>query len=112
MSQPELSGKVLVIIGGTTGLGLSAARVFVQEGARVVVVGRKAENVRAVETELQDAVRAFAGDGSDPATGMRAVAMAIEEFGAFHGLYHVAGGSGRSFGDGPLHEITDEGWER
>jgi NAD(P)-dependent dehydrogenase (short-subunit alcohol dehydrogenase family) len=26
------------------------------------------------------------------------------------GLYHVAGGSGRRFGDGPLHELTDEGW--
>jgi NAD(P)-dependent dehydrogenase (short-subunit alcohol dehydrogenase family) len=38
---------------------------------------------------------------------------AIEEaflaFGAFDGLYHVAGGSGRKFGDGPLHELTDAG---
>src|SRR5213076_1557961 len=32
------------------------------------------------------------------------------EFGAFDGLYHVAGGSGRRHGDGPLHELTDEGW--
>src|SRR5207253_4577807 len=31
-------------------------------------------------------------------------------FGGCHGLYHVAGGSGRKMGDGPLHEITDEGW--
>jgi len=36
--------------------------------------------------------------------------MAAREFGGFHGLYHVAGGSGRKMGDGPLHEITDEGW--
>ncbi len=33
-----------------------------------------------------------------------------ERFGDLHGLYHVAGGSGRRFGDGPMHEITDEGW--
>jgi NAD(P)-dependent dehydrogenase (short-subunit alcohol dehydrogenase family) len=31
-------------------------------------------------------------------------------FGGFDGLYHVAGGSGRRWGDGPLHEISDEGW--
>ena len=29
----------------------------------------------------------------------------------FDALYHVAGGSGRAFGDGPLHEITDAGWD-
>src|SRR5439155_14103581 len=28
-----------------------------------------------------------------------------------HGLYHVAGGSGRRMGDGPLHELTDAGWK-
>jgi hypothetical protein len=27
-------------------------------------------------------------------------------------LYHVAGGSGRKFGDGPLHELTMEGWNK
>ncbi|HEX3164603.1 MAG TPA: SDR family oxidoreductase, partial [Chitinophagaceae bacterium] len=36
----------------------------------------------------------------------------IEEFGSFDGLYHVAGGSGRKFGDGPLHELTMEGWNK
>jgi NAD(P)-dependent dehydrogenase (short-subunit alcohol dehydrogenase family) len=37
--------------------------------------------------------------------------MARSVFGRFDGLYHVAGGSGRSVGDGPLHEITDVGWD-
>ncbi len=32
-------------------------------------------------------------------------------FGELHGLYHVAGGSGRAQGDGPVHELTDEGWD-
>jgi len=31
-------------------------------------------------------------------------------FGGFDGLFHVAGGSGRKWGDGPLHELTTEGW--
>jgi NAD(P)-dependent dehydrogenase (short-subunit alcohol dehydrogenase family) len=37
--------------------------------------------------------------------------MAVESFGRFDALYHVAGGSGRRQGDGPLGEITDDGWE-
>jgi NAD(P)-dependent dehydrogenase (short-subunit alcohol dehydrogenase family) len=46
-----------------------------------------------------------------PQTAVRAIRHALERFGAFHGLYHVAGGSGRKMGDGPLHELTDKGWE-
>src|SRR5262249_57366178 len=36
----------------------------------------------------------------------------LAAFDGFDGLYHVAGGSGRRWGDGPLHEITDEGWRK
>ena len=35
-----LKNKNIVIIGGTTGIGLSAAKAFVNEGAKVIVVGR------------------------------------------------------------------------
>jgi len=38
------------------------------------------------------------------------VAEAVAAFGRLDGLYHVAGASGRRLGDGPLHEITDQGW--
>ena len=41
-----------------------------------------------------------------------AILTCIEEFGSFDGLYHVAGGSGRKMGDGPLHELTLEGWNK
>ena len=54
----------------------------------------------------------MAADAIARETADRAIDLALEAFGGFHGLYHVAGGSGRRFGDGPLHEITDEGWER
>jgi NAD(P)-dependent dehydrogenase (short-subunit alcohol dehydrogenase family) len=106
----RLKDKSLIIIGGTTGLGLSAARAFVQEGARVVVVGRKAESIEAARKKLGPQACALVGDAGHPATASRAIETAQREFGAFHGLYHVAGGSGRKQGDGPLHEITDEGW--
>ena len=44
--------------------------------------------------------------------GPGAISRAVDDFGAFHALYHVAGGSGRRMGDGPLHEITDDGWRQ
>lgn len=106
----RLSGKVLVVIGGTSGLGLSAASAFVAEGARVVVVGRNPGKVAAAVTALGPAAAGFTGDALVPDTAPGAIALAAQTFGGFHGLYHVAGGSGRQRGDGPLHEVTDEGW--
>ncbi len=100
-----------MIIGGTTGLGLSAAKACVAAGGRVVVVGRKADRVEAAGEQLGAAGRAMAGDATDPATADQAIAAAVDAFGRFDAMYHVAGGSGRRFGDGPLHEITDDGWE-
>ena len=42
----------MVIIGGTTGIGLSAAKAFVTNGANVVVVGRNSESVAEAKTLL------------------------------------------------------------
>ena len=107
----RLKGKVLVVIGGTTGIGFSAARAFVEAGARVVVVGRDPDNVTLAQKSLGASARAIAGDATHPKTAPKAIQAARKAFGGFHGLYHVAGGSGRRKGDGPLHELTDEGWD-
>lgn len=107
----QLQDKSIVIIGGTTGLGLSAAKAFVREGARVVVMGRNPDSAKQAQDELGKNARATTGDASDSQTAPRAIELAIESFGSFDGLYHVAGGSGRKIGDGPLHEITDDGWD-
>jgi len=106
----RLAGKTLVVIGGTTGLGLSAAKAVVAEGAKVVVVGRNAESAASAAKDLGANAKILTGDACDPAVASRAIEVAARDFGSFHGLYHVAGGSGRKHGDGPLHEITDEGW--
>jgi NAD(P)-dependent dehydrogenase (short-subunit alcohol dehydrogenase family) len=111
MAGVTLHDKVIVIIGGTTGLGLSAARACVEAGAKVVVVGRNAEHAAEAEAALGPQGRKLVGDASEPHTAPAAIRTAVEQFGGFHGLYHVAGGSGRRMGDGPLHEISDEGWE-
>lgn len=105
----DVNGLVVVVMGGTTGLGLSAARALVANGARVVVTSRSEANVQSALGELGDNARGFAADASQPQAGEKAVALAVEAFGRLDALYHVAGGSGRSRGDGPLHEMTDEG---
>lgn len=107
-----LHNKNIVIIGGTTGIGLSAAKAFVREGAKLVLVGRNPESCKKAKELLGNAVSVYTRDAVDPATAVNAIEGCINNFGDFHGLYHVAGGSGRKFGDGPLHELTLEGWNK
>lgn len=106
-----LAGKRIAIIGGTAGLGLSAAKAFVAAGACVVAVGLKPETVASAQRELGDAALVLQGDATQPETAVAAVARAVAACGGLDGLYHVAGGSGRRWGDGPLHELTDAGWD-
>ena len=99
-----------MVVGGTSGLGLSAAQAIIAEGATVVVVGRMAEKVEAATKRLGKNALGLTADATDPKAAMAAIQIALGNFGNFHGLYHVAGGSGRRQGDGPLHDVTDEGW--
>lgn len=110
MTADALQDKVIVVVGGTTGLGLSASSAFVAAGARVVVVGRNRDNVSLAKSRLGDATAGLTADATRPRTAARAIQLALKKFKRFDGLYHVAGGSGRKMGDGPLHEITDKGW--
>ncbi len=107
-----LKDKKIVIIGGTTGLGLSAAKAFIGEGAKVTLVGRNSGNCEKAKKLLGDSAAVYTGDASDPATAVNAIELSVDKFGGFDGLYHVAGGSGRRFGDGPLHELTLDGWNK
>jgi NAD(P)-dependent dehydrogenase (short-subunit alcohol dehydrogenase family) len=107
----DVADLVVVIAGGTTGLGFSVARRLVEQRAKVVVFGRNAEHAKHAVQELGGSARGFAADACEPESSERAVELAVREFGRLDALYHVAGGSGRSQGDGPLHEITDDGWQ-
>ncbi|MCW5559258.1 MAG: SDR family oxidoreductase [Verrucomicrobiae bacterium] len=106
----RLRDRVVVIVGGTSGLGKSAAFACVREGARVVAVGRDPGKAEALAAELGESVRSLAADAVQPETAARAVDLARSTWGRLDALYHVAGGSGRRHGDGPLHEISDAGW--
>lgn len=106
-----LEGKVVVVVGGTTGFGLSGVQACHAAGAGVVAVAPAGSPTEGLERELGREVRLVVGDARDPSTARAAIHEALAELGGFHALYHVAGGSGRAFGDGPLHEITDSGWD-
>src|SRR5438067_360947 len=108
----QLAHKRCLIVGGTTGIGLATARRFVMEGARVVVAGRSADKGTAAAAELTPLGEAHfvAADATEPAAVSELFERARELFGGMDVLYHVAGVSGRRFGDGPLHECSDDGW--
>ena len=97
----QLENKNIVIIGGTTGIGLAAAKAFLSEGAKLVVVGLDEEKAAAAQNALGGDCYALHADGADGSTAPKAIEACIQRFGSFDGLYHIAGGSGRKMGDGP-----------
>lgn len=108
-----LENKKIVVIGGTSGIGLSAIKAFAEQGARVVAVGLDEETCQNAQDECSsDSVLVMTGDAREKGTAQQAIERCIENFGGFDGLYHVAGGSGRKMGDGPLHELSLDGWNK
>ena len=108
-AQYDVEGLVILVAGGTTGLGLSAARALVANGARVAVFSRSTANVSNALNLLGDAAVGLAADAATGSAATDAVDLAVKRWGRLDGLYHVAGGSGRSKGDGALHDLSDDG---
>ncbi len=101
----------VVLITGSTGIAAAAAERASAEGASVFVVSRTADHARALAERLDGASWA-AADLTDEAQVDAAIAAAMGRFGRIDGCFSVAGGSGRRFGDGRIHELTAEGWDR
>ena len=75
----------------------------------MVVVSRTAEHARALADELGATGGTAAWSAADltvEAEVDAAIAAAVTRFGRIDGLFAVAGGSGRRFGDGPIHELS------
>jgi NAD(P)-dependent dehydrogenase (short-subunit alcohol dehydrogenase family) len=79
----RLTGKTVIVTGGTMGIGEAVVRRCVAEGARVVIVARNVERGEPLAAELgRDRVRLVRGDVADPVTADAAVDAA----GAFGGV--------------------------
>ncbi|MCC5885786.1 MAG: SDR family oxidoreductase [Gammaproteobacteria bacterium] len=87
----RLEGKVAVITGGSGGIGLAAARRFVAEGARVMLVDLDAEALSRAVADLGEATAFAVADVTDPAASEAYVAAAEQRFGGVDILLANAG---------------------
>ncbi|MGS1079370.1 SDR family oxidoreductase [Pseudoxanthomonas beigongshangi] len=105
-----LQDKIAIVTGASSGIGQASARLFAQEGARLVVVARGEERLQALATELNrnggEAV-AIVGDVRDEDCARLAVQAAIEHFGGLDIAFNNAGTLGEM---GPTPEVSTAGW--
>ncbi|NTF41782.1 SDR family oxidoreductase [Rhizobium rhizogenes] len=92
----RLKNKVAVITGGNSGIGLATARLFLAEGAKVVITGRNPQTLAAVAKELGDNVLALQADTTDIPAMEKAFAEAAEKFGKFDVVFANAGIAGET----------------
>ncbi|MBY0324921.1 MAG: SDR family oxidoreductase [Reyranella sp.] len=104
----RLAGKVAVITGANSGIGLATAKLFAVEGARVFMTGRRQQELAAAVAEVGHCARGIQGDVSKLADLDRLFAVVQAEAGAIDVLFANAGG-----GDFlALGSITEEHFDR
>lgn len=105
-----LSGKNVLVTGGSKGLGLAAARAFAQEGARVVIASRAEENLARAKAELAAEgleIATVAGNFTDPEAASHAVAEAERAIGPIDILINSAGAAKRT----PAEQLDAAAWK-
>ncbi len=103
----ELEGRVVLVTGGSDGLGAAACERLVKEGARVALCARREEPLRQVAERLGGDALAVRADVSRVDELERFVAAAAERFGRVDALVNNAGRSAA----GALEDVSDEEWQ-
>jgi len=104
----KLAGKIAVITGGNSGIGLATARRFAAEGAEVVITGRRQAELDAAVKQIDGNVTAVQGDVSKLADLDRLYATVKKQLGRIDILFANAGA-----GDfAPLGQITEEHFDK
>jgi NAD(P)-dependent dehydrogenase (short-subunit alcohol dehydrogenase family) len=99
----------VILITGSSGIAAATAELAVHSGDRVFVVGKIEKECSELCARLDHSAFHIA-DVSDEQAIEDAFAACLSQFGRLDAVFNVAGISGRSFGDGPLHECTTEAW--
>src|SRR5258708_11998391 len=87
----RLANKTALITGGNSGIGLATARLFVAEGAKVIITGRNQETLRAAAKELGPNALAVVADATDVAATDAAIKQGVEKFGKLDIVFANAG---------------------
>ena len=103
----RLEGKVAMITGAASGIGLGTLELFVSEGARVIAADIQDEKGAMLERRFPDAVRYSRCDVTQEADIAAAVALAESAFGGLDIQFNNAGISDRM---GVITEVTADGW--
>jgi NAD(P)-dependent dehydrogenase (short-subunit alcohol dehydrogenase family) len=112
MGAHNLANQVAIITGASRGIGLAAARLMAEQGARVVLTARGADALRQAAQALAEQgyeALALPADVASRADVERVVSQTVEQFGRVDILVNNAGIASSAT---PLVEITDESWQR
>jgi NAD(P)-dependent dehydrogenase (short-subunit alcohol dehydrogenase family) len=116
--MPRLAGKIAVVTAAGSGIGRATALAFALEGAQVVAVDVDAGAASATAASSTagsgpgvGSIHTHAADVSRSSEVAGLFAHVGSEFGRLHVLFNGVGISGRRFGDGPVGECTEEGWD-
>ncbi|MGE5484820.1 MAG: SDR family NAD(P)-dependent oxidoreductase [Ignavibacteriales bacterium] len=104
----DLSGKRVVVTGGTSGIGLATARRFIREGSRVVVIDIDEKAIAGAKATIPGLTRGVKADVSSPSEVAEAFRVVDESMGGVDVLVSNAGISVRK----PFLEIEYEQWSR
>ncbi len=107
----QLSNKVAIITGASSGIGYATSRLFAREGAKVVVAARRQAELDMLVGEIEESggeAVALAGDVKDETFAKALVEMAIDRFGGLDVGFNNAGSMGEM---GPTPDVSLSGWK-
>jgi citronellol/citronellal dehydrogenase len=105
--QGLFQGQVALVTGAGSGIGRCTAHELAALGARVALVGRKEDKLKAVAAEIGAGAKTYACDIREEESVARTVSNALADFGRIDCLVNNAGGQFAS----PLEKISAKGWE-
>ncbi|MZG54493.1 MAG: SDR family oxidoreductase [Nitrospinae bacterium] len=103
----RLKDKTAIITGGGSGIGLATARVFHQEGAKVIIFGRRKEKLEKAVDDLNGPAKFVQGDMTNNDDLDKLINETLHHFKGIDILVNNAG----LFNGAPLHEISDSQWD-